>query len=408
MKAVTVITALVGVVVADVGIGYQYKVPHTSYGVPFNQYTGGSSSYNTENRGSGALGQNSHTNYKGQANSNFGGFQSSNAYQSSGLGGVGQSTGYQSTNYQSALPLQSVADSNSVYYQQQQKQQQPSNYQYQHQQNYQTGGRYQQQYQEYYNQAQQQPAQVFKHFYVHAAPPEPEVPQFRQPPVLPPPQKHYKIIFIKTPSLSAPAPQYVPVQQQHEEKTIVYVLVKKPEEAAEVVLPKIEQKKPTKPEVYFIKYNSKEGSQGVINNIVADYNNGQGGAVFDENTATSSIDYAGQQETLDGISEIFEGNVAQGVQSLQSSGKQGLATTSTTGSISIDQSAGGANQVQSHETSSVRSGAFNTNIQASSASSSNSLAKSGFSGGDVDSFSGIGTNQGLPHETYGPPKFSSQ
>ncbi|XP_050683944.1 uncharacterized protein DDB_G0283357-like [Leptidea sinapis] len=128
--------------------------------------------------------------------------------------------------------------------------------------------------QEYYVQQSQQPAQVFKHFYYLAAPEEPEPVKQRQPIVLPPPQKHYKVIFIKAPTQPAPAPQIIPVSPQNEEKTIVYVLVKKPEDVKNVVLPKFETKAPTKPEVFFIKYNDKLDSQSLINNIVSDYNKG--------------------------------------------------------------------------------------------------------------------------------------
>ncbi|XP_045490207.1 serine/threonine-protein kinase pakA isoform X2 [Pieris rapae] len=128
--------------------------------------------------------------------------------------------------------------------------------------------------QEYYIQNSQQPTQVFKHFYVLSAPEEPEPVRQRQPIVLPPTQKHYKIIFIKAPSQPAPSPQIITVPQQNEEKTIVYVLVKKPEDVKNIALPKFESKAPTKPEVFFIKYNDKSDSQALIDNIVNDYNKG--------------------------------------------------------------------------------------------------------------------------------------
>ncbi|CAH4038325.1 hyphally regulated cell wall protein 3-like [Pieris brassicae] len=128
--------------------------------------------------------------------------------------------------------------------------------------------------QEYYIQNSQQPTQVFKHFYVLSAPEEPEPVRQRQPIVLPPTQKHYKIIFIKAPSQPAPSPQIITVPQQNEEKTIVYVLVKKPEDVKNIALPKFESKAPTKPEVFFIKYNDKSDSQALIDNIVSDYNKG--------------------------------------------------------------------------------------------------------------------------------------
>lgn len=73
-------------------------------------------------------------------------------------------------------------------------------------------------------------------------------------PFPPPQRKHYKIVLVRPPPKPTPPP--VP-QPEIEEQTIVYVLVKKPDE------PKIEIEqpepayKPSKPEVYFIKYQTK-------------------------------------------------------------------------------------------------------------------------------------------------------
>jgi hypothetical protein len=100
-----------------------------------------------------------------------------------------------------------------------------------------------------------QPPQITKSFYVHLPPEDnepPRTPQVIQPPTQP--RKHYKLIFIKAPE----APKYeapiIPPQQQDEEKTLVYVLVKKPDEQPQITLPQIEPTVPSKPEVYFIKY----------------------------------------------------------------------------------------------------------------------------------------------------------
>lgn len=103
--------------------------------------------------------------------------------------------------------------------------------------------------------------QVTKHVYVHVPPPEPEEQFASQPGPLPPVQKHYKIIFIKAPS--------VPTQEQFasaqlpltEEKTIVYVLVKKPDEQLNVDSAPLPDHTPSKPEVYFIKYKSRSQAQ---------------------------------------------------------------------------------------------------------------------------------------------------
>uniref|UniRef100_A0A1I8NVT1 DUF243 domain-containing protein n=1 Tax=Stomoxys calcitrans TaxID=35570 RepID=A0A1I8NVT1_STOCA len=104
---------------------------------------------------------------------------------------------------------------------------------------------------------------VQKHVYVHVAPEEPE--EFRPRPNIPvgQAQKNYKIIFIKAPSAPSYQAPVIPVQPQNEEKTLVYVLVKKPEDQQDIVIPTAAPTQPSKPEVYFIKYKTqKDGSGG--------------------------------------------------------------------------------------------------------------------------------------------------
>ncbi|KAI5631867.1 hypothetical protein NE865_15426 [Phthorimaea operculella] len=89
---------------------------------------------------------------------------------------------------------------------------------------------------------------VQKHIYVHVPPPEPQehkAPRIHQ---VAAPQKHYKIIFIKAPAPPAPTAPVIPVQPQNEEKTLVYVLVKKPEEQPDIVIPTPAPTQPSKPE----------------------------------------------------------------------------------------------------------------------------------------------------------------
>ncbi|XP_026481611.1 uncharacterized protein LOC113388449 [Ctenocephalides felis] len=103
---------------------------------------------------------------------------------------------------------------------------------------------------------------IQKHIYVHVPPPDPE--DVRAPHIhgqFAPPQKHYKIIFIKAPA----PPQYgsasLPLPPQNEEKTLVYVLVKKPEDASDIYLNNAPTTPPSKPEVYFIKYKTQKDRQ---------------------------------------------------------------------------------------------------------------------------------------------------
>ncbi|GLV46342.1 TweedleE [Carabus blaptoides fortunei] len=97
---------------------------------------------------------------------------------------------------------------------------------------------------------------IQKHIYVHVPPPEPEEFRPQRPIATAAPQKHYKIIFIKAPSAPTPTAPIIPVQPQNEEKTLVYVLVKKPEDAPEISIPTPAPTQPSKPEVYFIRYKT--------------------------------------------------------------------------------------------------------------------------------------------------------
>lgn len=99
---------------------------------------------------------------------------------------------------------------------------------------------------------------ITKNIYVHVPPPEQiEFVPSRQieAPVA---KKHYKIIFIKAPAAPAPIKQVIPEQPQDIHKTLVYVLVKKPEPQPEVEVPEIRPTEPSKPEVFFIKYKEPE------------------------------------------------------------------------------------------------------------------------------------------------------
>lgn len=81
---------------------------------------------------------------------------------------------------------------------------------------------------------------------------------FRKPIHVAPPQKHYKIVFIKAPTPPTPTAPVIPLQPQDQEKTLIYVLVKKPEEQPEIIIPTPAPTQPAKPEVYFIKYKTQK------------------------------------------------------------------------------------------------------------------------------------------------------
>ncbi|XP_011560910.3 extensin [Plutella xylostella] len=103
---------------------------------------------------------------------------------------------------------------------------------------------------------------VHKHVYVHVPPPDNELPRPPKQVYVPPPQKHYKIVFIKAPTPPTPTAPVIPVQPQDEQKTLIYVLVKKPEEQPDLVIPTPAPTQPAKPEVYFIRYKTQKQEGG--------------------------------------------------------------------------------------------------------------------------------------------------
>ena len=103
--------------------------------------------------------------------------------------------------------------------------------------------------------------QVHKHIYVHVPPKDFEEEDAIQPRITHqggPKQKHYKIVFIKAPAAPTMRAPIVPPAPQNEEKTLIYVLHKKPEAQPDIVIPTPAPTKPSKPEVYFIKYKTKK------------------------------------------------------------------------------------------------------------------------------------------------------
>jgi hypothetical protein len=93
---------------------------------------------------------------------------------------------------------------------------------------------------------------------VHVPPPEQEELINRPPPQFRPAQKHYKIVFIKAPTPPTPTAANIQLPGQDEQKTLIYVLVKKPDEAEALNIQQPAPTQPSKPEVYFIKYKTQK------------------------------------------------------------------------------------------------------------------------------------------------------
>lgn len=109
---------------------------------------------------------------------------------------------------------------------------------------------------------------IQKHIYVHVSPLENEDLHARRPFPTGPVQKHYKIIFIKAPTPPTPTAPVIPVQSQVEEKTIVYVLIKRPDEQPDVQIPVPAPTQPSKPEVYFIRYKAQKDVGSVASGVI--------------------------------------------------------------------------------------------------------------------------------------------
>ncbi|XP_031352038.1 uncharacterized protein LOC116177259 isoform X2 [Photinus pyralis] len=80
--------------------------------------------------------------------------------------------------------------------------------------------------------------------------------------IVPTSHKNTKIIFVKAPSHQV-VPEVIAPPSLTEDKTLVYVLVKKPQDGS-ITIPSGVGIKQTKPEVFFIKYNSKHDAASQV------------------------------------------------------------------------------------------------------------------------------------------------
>ncbi|EDV94559.1 mediator of RNA polymerase II transcription subunit 15 [Drosophila grimshawi] len=180
---------------------------------------------------------------------------------------------------------------------QQQQQQQFSNYAYNQPQTYNHG----------------QAPVVSKDIYVHVPPAD--EPEDRHPqPAVPvgPPRKHYRIVFIKAPTPSVSKATLRVKQAPIEEKTIIYVLTKKPDPLDLQTAIEEAPKPISKPEVFFIKYKTQEEAAHAQRTIQAQYDQlGGTTQVSDEGVApvTSVI---GSLDNQRGIGAGLSGGNANG------------------------------------------------------------------------------------------------
>ncbi|XP_002072069.3 ataxin-2 homolog [Drosophila willistoni] len=175
----------------------------------------------------------------------------------------------------------------------------------------------QQQFQQH--QQQQQQHLVSKDIYVHVPPVDDAEERYPQPPLpVAPPRKHYRIVFIKAPSPSVSKAALRVKQAPVEEKTIIYVLTKKPDPLElQAAIEEAAPKPPSKPEVFFIKYKTQEEAAHAQRTIQAQYDQlGGTSQVSDEGIApvTSVIGVLDNQRSVSGGVNIA--NPGQGLQGL--------------------------------------------------------------------------------------------
>ncbi|XP_013102262.1 uncharacterized protein DDB_G0285291 [Stomoxys calcitrans] len=194
-------------------------------------------------------------------------------------------------------------------------------------------------YQQHHQQQFQNPATVTKDIYVHVAPEEGAQQQYQQPLPQAPPRKHYRIVFIKAPSQDLSKTALRINQAPVEEKTIIYVLTKKADPLdLQAAIQETQPSKPSKPEVYFIKYKTQEEAQHAQRTIQAQYDQlGGTTQVSDEGIApvTSVIG------SLDG-QQGNGGGANFGTQSVGSFGPQSVGTFSSSSSSYSSSASGGS------------------------------------------------------------------
>ncbi|KAH8407982.1 hypothetical protein KR222_006974, partial [Zaprionus bogoriensis] len=114
---------------------------------------------------------------------------------------------------------------------------------------------------------------VSKDIYVHVPPAEDIEERYPQPQLpVPPPRKHYRIVFIKAPTPAVNKAALRVKQAPVEEKTIIYVLTKKPDPIdLQTAIEEAAPKQISKPEVFFIKYKTQEEAAHAQRTIQAQY-----------------------------------------------------------------------------------------------------------------------------------------
>lgn len=132
---------------------------------------------------------------------------------------------------------------------------------------------YSQMQQSQYNSHQQQHAApiVTKRFYIHSAPEEEDNEIDERFITIGKPRKNYNIVFIRAPHKAPSKTKLKIVPAINEDKTVIYVLAKKPTESEIEAHVQEYATTTAKPEVYFIKYKTNEEAAHAQHTIQAQY-----------------------------------------------------------------------------------------------------------------------------------------
>lgn len=119
--------------------------------------------------------------------------------------------------------------------------------------------------------------EVQKNVYYFSAPDETEPVRPRIRIATPAPRrKNINYIFVKAPAPAPVAPILIKTPPKENDKTIVYVLVKKPQEEQDIEIHTPESTPPTKPEVYFIKYRNQQEAEEAIDKVQSGVGDAEG------------------------------------------------------------------------------------------------------------------------------------
>ncbi|XP_067639239.1 uncharacterized protein [Eurosta solidaginis] len=173
------------------------------------------------------------------------------------------------------------------------------------------------------------------------------------------PQKNYRVVFIKEPSSSAANVKLSAEYAPQEEKTVIYVLTKKDSTLKVNDIATPAPKKPSKPEVVFIKYKTEEEAHHVQQKIQAEYDKIEGtsehtnGGIGEQQSVVGILGSGadGADGHFDGLNGVVNGGSSNG--SSSSSGV-GSSSYSSSGSSGIGESFG-SGVIGSSSTNTVKS-----------------------------------------------------